>query len=114
VAPLSEQELLDAAGKTSTDLYTSDQWNYYRNQLRPPELTGAQFEAAIPPGAGLMTAADFLAKMKAAGFAGLGAVLIPVPFVANVNGRQTILWGARPGGRSPASPRRLGFQKGPF
>lgn len=108
---LAVQDLLAAAGKTATDLLTSDQWNFYRNQLRPPDLTPAQLSSAVPAGAAPMTAADFVAKLHAVG---LGAVRIPVPTVVNLGGRQVVVWSSRPGGRSPSSPRPLGFPRGPF
>jgi len=37
--------LLTAAGGVTS--LNADQWNYYRNQLFPPETTGAQFSAAF-------------------------------------------------------------------
>jgi hypothetical protein len=77
---------------------TADQWNYYRNQLRPPALTADQFGAAFPGMTAtdrgpMMYADDFVAKLQGANV-GLGAVFIPVPIrIPMANGRPMLVWG---------------------
>jgi hypothetical protein len=68
---------------------TAHQWNYYRNQLRPPELTGDQFNRAFPGDASnqQITAEEFVSKLQGAG---LGAVYLPVPVWFN-GGRRPVL-----------------------
>jgi hypothetical protein len=78
------------------------QWNYYLNILRPAGVPAAQFGAAFPNAANLITAADFVAALKAqpGGLAGLGApaVKIPVPVSMTLkNGKRAVVWAA-PGG----------------
>lgn len=100
---LAVQDLLNAAGKTATDLLTSDQWNYFRNQLRPPDLTGAQLASAIPSGAAPMTAADFVSKLHAVGLGSLNGFQIAVPrpvgVVRSPGGRPAILFALNHGRR---------------
>jgi hypothetical protein len=83
----------DASGKLN-----QDQWNYYRNQLWPPDLTGAQLGAAFPNGSEQVTAEDFVSRLHSVGLAGLGlgAVHIPVPVqVRTPEGRLVVVWAAR-------------------
>ncbi len=76
----------------------ADQWNYYRNILRPPGLTAAQFGSAFPgmtdsDRGPMMTAEEFLAKLSGAGLAGLGRVYIPVPIrIDRPGSKPTIVW----------------------
>jgi hypothetical protein len=64
------QKLKAAAGVTSLN---RDQWNYYRNTIAPPELTGAQFAQAFPnadDGRPNMSAEDFVLALHNVGLAG--------------------------------------------
>lgn len=97
-APLSVQELLTAAGKSATDTLNGHEWNYYRNQLRPPALTGDELQSAIGDASQEMTAADFYAGLQKVGLGsvGLGAVHIPVPVtVVTPDGKRVVVWAAR-------------------
>ena len=49
------------------------QWNYYRNQLRPPALSADDMFKAFPDGAGenQMTVDEFLGAIHGAGLAGI-------------------------------------------
>lgn len=62
---------LQAAANGAVTL-NQDQWNYYRNTLVPPALTGEQMELAFPRANGSLSlsAADFVNRLHAVGFAG--------------------------------------------
>lgn len=119
-APLTLQELLTAAGKSATDTLNGHEWNYYRNQLRPPDLTGAELQSAIGDASQEMTGADFMAGLQKVGLSGLGlgAVHIPVPVqVRTPDGRLVVVWAARdlPGSgpsRVAVFPGRVPFRFG--
>lgn len=53
---------------------TAHQWNFYRNILRPPDLSAAAFSAAFPAPSDieLITVEQFLSKLQTAG---LGAIV---------------------------------------
>lgn len=62
---------LQAAANGAVSL-NQDQWNYYRNTLVPPALTGEQMELAFPRANGSLnlSASDFVNRLHAVGFAG--------------------------------------------
>lgn len=64
------QKLQTAANTTGT--LNQDQWNYFRNSLVPPALTGDQFASAYPLSGGeqVLTATDFVNRLHAVGLAG--------------------------------------------
>lgn len=84
-----------------------DQWNYYRNQLAPPELTAAQMLQAFPNGMGqqLMTVDQFLAALNSAGLSGVYGVgggtgvgaIVPTQSMQSIPS-MTFGGGLRPGG----------------
>lgn len=53
------------------------QWNFYRNQLRPPELSGEKFGLAFPSPSDeqLITVDEFLSRLQGAGLAGMSAIV---------------------------------------
>jgi hypothetical protein len=82
-----------------------DQWNYYRNQLWPPDLSGAQLSAAFPNGPEQLTAEDFVGRLQSVGLAGLGLgrVTVPVPVLVRTPAGPVVVWAARdlPGSGAP-------------
>lgn len=75
------------------------QWNYYRNILRPPALTGEQMNSAFPGAIAdmQMTVDEFLAKTETAGLSAI--VPSPVPSMSfsgslgGPYGRKRGAWG---------------------
>jgi hypothetical protein len=122
-------------GNTATDVRTrlltasggqnnlnADQWNYYRNQLYPPILTGEQFGRAFPVRTDPMpslTVDQFLAALNAAGInaaTGLGGIrgmgdIVRVPSVASI---PSMSFGGSLAQAVPGSPSafRGGFNPG--
>lgn len=47
-----------------------DHWNYYRNEIVPPALTGAQLASAFPGPDVAITADAFVAQLQSVGLAG--------------------------------------------
>lgn len=70
IAALKAQANGDPALKNGQ--MNQDQWNYYRNQIAPPALTGAQFGTAFPVAGGevLQTADQFVSQLHSVGLAG--------------------------------------------
>jgi hypothetical protein len=61
---------LKAANSSAT--LNQDQWNYYRNTIAPPALTGEQLASAFPVAGGEveLSADDFVARLHSVGLAG--------------------------------------------
>jgi len=87
---------LQAAAASDTNMVNGqmnpDQWNYYRNALFPPVLTGAQFDSAFPDRTVLMTAQGFVAALKGQGLAGLGGRRMRVPVMLNTPRGRVQTW----------------------
>jgi hypothetical protein len=98
VADLKAAVVSDSFFSSQSGKGNANQWNYYRNTLRPPALSPAQFGAAFPDAGDanppLMTAEEFVAKLTSANV-GLGAVIIPLPMRLNIRGVDTVIWASR-------------------
>lgn len=79
-----KDKILSAARVTAGATMSADQWNYYRNIVAPPALTGEQFGNAFPDPRGsgsagdpnaAMTVDQFLARISAAGLSGVGSIV---------------------------------------
>jgi hypothetical protein len=94
VPPTQTQQLQTAASGTASTQLDADQWSYYWQQLGLPAVDGGKWNTLFFPNgrpangaaAPTMTAAAYVAALQGAGLAGyrargMGAFMIPVPYV---------------------------------
>lgn len=74
------------------------QWNWYRNQLHPPDLTPEQFGLAFPDPSAKLTASAFVAALQGKGLGALPKRLF-MPMLLQV-GKQSVLVMPKGPGRS--------------